>query len=64
MLAAWRFSRRWVSDEVPGMRRMLGERWRSQACATCIGHESRDYATSLSFSDCNGVKPPRGKKGT
>jgi hypothetical protein len=35
--AAARFSRRCSSDQVPGISRMLGERWSSQASATCIG---------------------------
>jgi len=32
--AAARFSRRWPIEDVPGMRRMFGERWRSHASAT------------------------------
>ena len=35
--AAARFSRRWSSDDVPGISRMLGARCSSQASATCIG---------------------------
>ena len=31
------FSRRWVTDEVPGISRMFGERWSSQARATAMG---------------------------
>lgn len=55
------FSRRWVSEEVPGMRSMLGERWRSQARATTIGEVWRAVAASLRTVDWSGVKPPRGK---
>ena len=32
-----RFSRRWSSDDVPGISKMLGARDSSQASATCIG---------------------------
>jgi hypothetical protein len=35
--AAAVFSRRWATDEVPGMTTLVGERWRSQARATCCG---------------------------
>jgi DNA-binding CsgD family transcriptional regulator len=35
--AATRFSRKWATDDVPGISRILGERLSSQANATCIG---------------------------
>ena len=43
---------------------MLGERWSSQASATCIGVAPSRAATSDSVEDWSGVKPPSGKKGT
>lgn len=43
---------------------IFGERYSGQASATCIGVAPSDCATSLSCVDCNGVKPPSGKKGT
>jgi hypothetical protein len=61
---ALRFSRRCVREEVPGINRILGERWRSQASATCMGVASSDAAAESSADDCNGVKPPSGKNGT
>ena len=61
---AARFSRRWVSDDVPGISRMLGARCSSHASATCIGVAPRDAATSFSTDDCSGVNPPSGKNGT
>jgi hypothetical protein len=33
-------------EDVPGITRILGDRWRSQASATCIGVTSRRAATS------------------
>src|SRR6516225_9472498 len=62
--AAARFSRRWFVEDVPGISRMLGERSRSQASATCIGVAFKDAATRSSPDDCNGVNPPHGKNGT
>ena len=62
--AAARFSRRWASDEVPGISRMLGARASSQASATCIGVAPRRRATSDKTDDCSGVNPPSGKNGT
>ena len=44
--AAARFSRRWASDEVPGISRMLGARRSSQASATCIGVAPSSAATA------------------
>ena len=58
------FSRRCATDEVPGISRMFGERWSSQASATCIGVASSRSATVDSADDCSGVKPPSGKNGT
>ena len=60
---AARFSRRWPTDEVPGIRRMFGARWRSQARAVCMGVAPSLAASSESVVDWSGVKPPRGKKG-
>src|SRR5580700_215160 len=62
--AAPRFSRRWFSEDVPGISRMLGERCRSQASAICIGVACNDAASPSSTEDCKGVNPPNGKKGT
>jgi hypothetical protein len=59
--AAARFSRRWASEEVQGMRSMLGERWRSQA--TAIGVLWRAAAASSRMWDWSGVKPPGGEGG-
>src|SRR6266446_4749860 len=59
--AAFRFSRRCSTDEVPGMSRMLGERCSSHAKATVIGLVSKRAATLDSVSDCSGEKPPSGK---
>src|SRR5215472_7956209 len=61
---ALRFSRRWSGEDVPGISSMLGERWRSQASAICMGVACSDAATALSSDDCSGVKPPSGKNGT
>ncbi len=62
--AALRFSRRCLREDVPGIRRMLRERCRSQASATCMGVTLSDAAAVSSAYDCNGVKPPNGKNGT
>lgn len=43
--AAARFSRRWATDDVPGIRATAGDRWRSQDRATCCGDASSDAAT-------------------
>jgi hexameric citrate synthase I len=61
---AARFSLRCPTDEVPGISRMFGDRFSSQARATCIGVAPSRAATSDRASDCNGEKPPSGKKGT
>ena len=55
---------RCATDEVPGISRMLGERWSSQASATCIGVALSRAATSDSAADWSGLNPPSGKKGT
>src|SRR6185312_3459232 len=60
-VAAARFSRRWPTDDVPGMRSMLGARCRSHASATCIGVARREAAAALSSADCSGENPPSGK---
>ena len=52
------------TEEVPGITRMFGDRWRSQASATCYGVASRLCATCDSASDWSGGNPPSGKKGT
>src|SRR5882724_5716428 len=62
--AAARFSRRWATDDVPGINRMLGDRCSNQASATCIGVAPSRCATADSVDDCNGVNPPSGKNGT
>ena len=62
--AAAKFSRRWATDDVPGISSTLGERWSSQAKATCIGVAPRRLATFDNVEDCSGVKPPKGKNGT
>jgi len=59
-----RFSRRWLTDDVPGISRILGARCRSHASATCIGVAPSRAATPESVEDCSGVKPPSGKNGT
>ena len=38
---------------------MFGDRWSSQASATCIGVTPRRFATVERVDDCNGVKPPQ-----
>jgi MmyB-like transcription regulator ligand binding domain len=45
------------------MTTLVGERWRSQARATCCGVAPNRVATFARVSDCSGVKPPRGKNG-
>src|SRR5690606_930604 len=62
--AAARFSRRCATDEVPGIKRIFGERCSSHASATCIGVAPSESATACSPEDCSGVKPPSGKNGT
>ncbi len=62
--AACRFSRRCASDDVPGISKMLGERCKSQASATCIGVASTDSAILDNSDDWIGVNPPSGKNGT
>src|SRR5215510_8072754 len=61
---AARFSRRWATDDVPGINRMLGERFSNHASATCIGVAPSRPATSDRVDDCSGVNPPSGKYGT
>src|SRR4029077_6893188 len=63
-LVALRFSRRCPTEDVPGISKMLGDRCRSHASATCIGVLCSDAAVASSFEDCNGVNPPSGKNGT
>ncbi|MNT86040.1 hypothetical protein D3C72_2262830 [compost metagenome] len=63
-VAAARFSRRWATDDVPGMTRILGARCSSHAIATCMGVAPTRSATSVSVADCKGLKPPSGKYGT
>ena len=46
------------------LQNILGERWRSQASAICIGVAWSDAAAVLSADDCNGLKRPSGKNGT
>jgi hypothetical protein len=62
--AAARFSRRCFVDDVPGMRRMFGDRCRSHASATCMGVALSEAAIASSFDDCSGENPPSGKYGT
>ncbi|GAA3413884.1 hypothetical protein [Streptosporangium vulgare] len=59
------FSRRWATDDVPGMR----GRWASGAAARPSGdlegvaRTSSEATPGLRTPDCRGVNPPRGKKG-
>jgi hypothetical protein len=62
--AAARFSRRCSTEDVPGISRILGERRKSQASATCMGVARTDTAAASSAADCKGVNPPSGKNGT
>ena len=59
--AAATFSWRCATDEVPGMSRMFGDRWSSQAKATAMGGAPTRAATDSSVSDCSGENPPSGK---
>src|SRR4029077_11615486 len=61
---AARFSRRWATDDVPGINRMLGERCSSHASATCLGVDPSRAATSDRVGDWGGGNPPSGKYGT
>src|SRR2546425_5803145 len=63
MLVAAIFSRRCATEEVPGMSRIVAECCSSHASATCRGDAPSRAATASSTADCNGVNPPRGKKG-
>jgi hypothetical protein len=56
-VAAFRFSRRCSAEDVPGINRMLGERCRSHASATCIGVTCSAPAAASSVHDCSGVNP-------
>ncbi len=61
---AWppaRFSRRWLTDEVPGISRILGDWCSSQASATCIGVAPSAPAISASAVDWIGETHPAGK---
>src|SRR5712691_13170407 len=58
------FSRRWATDEVPGISIMFGECCSSQDWATAIGVAPSRLATDSSTSDCSGEKLPSGKYGT
>ena len=40
-------------DDVPGMRRTFGERWRSHASATAIGLAPSRAATKFKVPDCS-----------
>jgi hypothetical protein len=55
------FSRRWATDEVPGISKMFGDCCSSQDWATAIEVAPSRLATA---SDCSGEKPPSGKYGT
>jgi hypothetical protein len=59
--AAAAFSRRWATEEVPGIRTVVAEPCSSQARATCCGEASRRAARLVSVPDWSGVKPPKGK---
>ena len=58
-----RFSRRWSTDEVPGISKILGERCSSHASATCSGVAFRAVAVDSRADDCSGLNPPNGKNG-
>ena len=58
------FSRRWATDEVPGISKMFGECCSSQDWETADGVATSRLATDSSTSDCSGEKPPSGKYGT
>src|SRR5262249_18617874 len=58
---AARFSRRWATDDVPGISRMLGERCSNHASATCIGVTPSRPATSDKADYCSGGNPPTAK---
>jgi hypothetical protein len=58
------FSRRCVTEEVPGINRTFGDRWSNHASATAIGVVSNRVATDDSSVDWSGEKPPSGKYGT
>lgn len=58
------FSRKCLTEDVPGLSRIFGERCNSHASATPIGVALSCAATLFSVSECNGEKPPRGKYGT
>jgi hypothetical protein len=63
-VAAAMFSRRWASDDVPGMGRIFGACCSSQASATCMRVAPSRCATLESVADCKGDVPPSGKYGT
>ncbi|HXO32555.1 MAG TPA: hypothetical protein VN901_09415 [Candidatus Acidoferrales bacterium] len=44
-------------EEVLGMTRILGDHWRSQASATCVGVAPRRVATSDKVDDWSGMNP-------
>src|SRR5258708_24878189 len=56
---AARFSFKCMTDEVPGMRRILGARRSSQPSATCIGVAPRRAATADNVDDCRDRKSTR-----
>jgi hypothetical protein len=44
-------------EDVPGITRILGDRWKSQASATCMGVSPSRVATSDKVDDWRGVNP-------
>lgn len=54
------FSSKWATDDVPGINKILGDRFNSQANATCFGVAPRSFAIADNVSDWKGVKPPSG----
>ena len=59
--AACMFCRRCSTEEVPGMRRMLGERCRQPRQRRLHGRGTHSLGRLVSVLDWRGVKPPRGK---
>src|SRR6266481_7873047 len=55
------FSRRWATDEVPGISKMFGDRCRSHARATAMRGAPRRSATEESVSDCKRRKASEGE---
>ena len=57
------FSRRWATDDVPGMRSVVGERCRSQASAICNGVASSREATRIERVGLHGLEAAEREEG-